>query len=151
MDKMILLPAFALAAMTPALASDQTEVMVTMHQFIDGFNQDDLESAAAACADPMSFIDDFSPHLWQGAGAFSKWVDAFEADARQNAITDGCLTLKKTRHIDATSDRADVVASANDEFKQMGKATTEAGSTITSVLQKGPAGWRISAWAWAKN
>ena len=28
---------------------------------------------------------------------------------------------------------------------------TETGSIITIALQKSPAGWRITAWAWAKN
>lgn len=151
MLKLIILLAFALAATTPAFASEETNVMMTVNQFIDGFNKGDLKSASAACADQMSIIDEFSPHEWHGAGAFSKWVNDFDADAKQNEITDGIVTLLKPRHIDVTGDHAYVVILANYAFKKQGKVMTETGSITTIVLQKSSAGWRITAWAWAKN
>ena len=151
MYKMIILLAIAIAATLSAFASEETHVMATVNQFVDGFNKGDLKSAAAACADQMSIIDEFSPHLWQGAGAFSKWVDDFDADAKKNEITDGFVTLRKPRHIDVTADHAYVFIPANYAFKKQGKPAMETGSIITIVLQKDPAGWRITAWAWAKN
>lgn len=151
MYKMIILLGLAVVAMTPAFASEETAVMATVNQFVDGFNKGDLKSASAACTDQMSIIDEFSPHLWQGAGAFSKWVNDFDADAKKNEITDGIVTLGKPRHIDVTADHAYVVIPADYAFKKQGKPAMETGSITTIVLQKSPAGWRITAWAWAKN
>jgi hypothetical protein len=36
-------------------------------------------------------------------------------------------------------------------FKVHDKQVTQSGSTFTVALQKLPAGWRITAWAWAKG
>ena len=121
MYKMIILLAIAIAATSSAFASEETNVMATVNQFVDGFNKRDLKSAAAACADQMFIIDEFSPHLWQGAGAFSKWVDDFDADAKKNETTDGLVTLLKPRHVDVTADRAYVVIPANYAFKKQGR------------------------------
>ena len=151
MKNIIIALAFTLAAMIPAFASEEAEVMKTVNQFVDGFNQGDLKAASAACADQMSIIDEFSPHEWHGAGAFTKWVNDFDADARKNETTDGFVTLLKPRHVDVNGNHAYVVIPANYAFKKQGKAMMETGSIITIVLQKDPAGWRITAWAWAKN
>src|SRR5258706_353922 len=125
MRKLIMVLAFALGASASAIASEATNVMATVNRFVDGFNKGDLKSAAAACADQMSIIDEFSPHLWQGAGAFSKWVDDFDADAKKKDVTDGFVTLSKPRHIDVTEDRAYVVAPADYSLKQKGKTMKE--------------------------
>jgi len=149
MHKMIL--AFVLVATGPAVASEATEVMAPVHQFVDVFNKGDTKSALAACADQMSIIDEFAPHEWHGPGAGARWFADFDADAKKNQITDGIVKLGKPRHIDVTADRAYVVAPANYTFKKKGKVVKETSSIITIVLQKGVTGWRITAWAWAKN
>jgi ketosteroid isomerase-like protein len=134
-----------------ALASETTDVIATVHQFVDGFNKGDAKSALAACADQTSIVDEFPPYAWDGAGACSKWANDYEADARKNGITDGVVTLDKPRHVEVTGDRAYVVFPTSYAYKQNGKAMKEAHSTFTLVLQKGSSGWRITAWAWAKQ
>jgi opacity protein-like surface antigen len=134
-----------------AAASEKTDVMAPVHQFVDGFNKGDTKSALAACADQAYIIDEFAPYEWHGAGACSTWANDYEADAKKNGMTDGIVTLGTPRHIDITSDRAYVVVPVNYTFKQKGKLMKETGSTWTLVLQKGEAGWRITAWAWAKQ
>ena len=151
MYKMFVALAVAVLAAGPTAASGQTDVMVPVHQFVDGFNQGDTKTAAAACADQTSIIDEFPPHEWHGAGACSKWMDDYDANAKKNGITDGIVTLSNPRHIDITADRAYVVAPANYTFKKQGKLVKETGSMFTFALQKGEAGWRITGWAWAKN
>ncbi len=54
-----------------AAASEQTNVMAPVHQFIDGFNKGDVKTAVAACADQTSIIDEFAPYSWDGPGACS--------------------------------------------------------------------------------
>jgi hypothetical protein len=147
-----LLIALALATCAAAQpASEQTAVLATVHQFVDGFNKGDMKTALAACADQTSIIDEFPPHEWHGAGACATWMNDFDADAKKNGITDGIVTLNSPSHVDITSDRAYVVIPANYAFKRNGKPVKEVGSIITLTLQKGPAGWRITGWAWAKH
>jgi hypothetical protein len=150
-QKMFLALAVAVLAAGPTAASDQTDVMKVVNQFVEGFNKGDTKSALATCADQTSIIDEFPPYEWQGAGACSKWMNDFDADAKKNEITDGIVTLGKARHVDVTADRAYVVVPADYAYKQKGKDMKEAGSILTVALQKGPAGWRITGWAWSRH
>ena len=152
MNKTLATLAFALLLLIPGLAAatDQTDVMVPIHQFVDGFNKGDTASALAACAEQTSIIDEFPPHEWHGAGACSTWAKDYEVEAKKQGISDPAVTLGKPRHVDVTGDLAYVVMPANYTFKQQGKPMKETGSTFTFVLQKGSAGWRIIAWTWSK-
>lgn len=113
MHKIFIALAVAVLAAGPAAASEKTDVMMLVHQFVDGFNQGDTKTALAACADQTAIIDDFPPHEWHGAGACSKWMDDYDADAKKNEITDGIVTLRNPRHINVTADRAYVVVPAD--------------------------------------
>ena len=143
----------ALATFSTAQTSGsaQTAVLATVNQFVDGFNKGDTKMALAACADQTSIIDDFPPHEWHGTGACAKWMSDFDADAKKNGDTDGMVKLLNPTHVDITGDHAYLVIPANFTFKQNGKPVTELGSIITLALQKNPAGWEITGWAWAKH
>jgi ketosteroid isomerase-like protein len=142
----------AIIGMTgPASASDKTEVVAVVNQFLDGFNKGDTKAALATCAPQTAIIDEFSPYVWQGSTACSDWANDFDADAKKNGITDAIVTLGKPRHVDIVGDRAYLVMPANFKFKVKGKPTAETGSTFTVTLQKLAAGWRITGWAWAKH
>jgi hypothetical protein len=143
--------AVAVLAGGSTAVSQQTDVMVPVHQFVDAFNKGDTKTAAAACADQTSIIDEFPPHEWHGPGACSTWMNDYDADARKNGITDGVVTLGHPSHIDITGDRAYIVVPANYRFKRRGHLVQETGSMLTLALQKGAAGWRIVGWTWAKH
>ncbi|MGD1098644.1 MAG: nuclear transport factor 2 family protein [Bryobacteraceae bacterium] len=151
MQKIFIALVVAVLAAGPAVSSEKTDVMVPVHQFVDGFNKGDVKTAVAACADQTSIIDEFPPHEWHGAGACTNWANDYDADSKKNGITDGIVTLSEPRHIDITADRAYVVVPANYTFKKKGKLVKETGSMFTFALQKGEAGWRITGWAWAKQ
>jgi hypothetical protein len=151
MHKLFVALAVAILAAGPAAATEKTDVMVPVHQFIDGFNKGDIKTALAACAEQTSIIDEFPPHEWHGVGACSNWANDFDADAKKNGITDGKVTLGSPRHVDITADRAYVVVPADYAYKQKGKPAKETGSMLTVSLQKGTAGWRITGWAWTKK
>lgn len=151
MHKIFIALTVAFLAAAPTFASEKTDVIATVRQFMDSFNKGDIDSAVATCADQTSIIDEFSPYEWHGAGACSNWANDYDAFAKKNGMTNGIVTLGKPRHIDIAGDRAYVVIPANFKFKQKGKLVSEIGSTLTVALQKGAAGWRITAWAWAKR
>ncbi len=142
--------AVALVSM-PAAASEKTDAMATVRQSIQAFNKGDMKAYVGFCAKETSIIDEFPPHEWHGAGACTKWVSDYEADSRKNGITDGTVTLGTPLHVDVTGNRAYVVVPASYTFKQKGKQVRETGSTMTVVLQKGAAGWRMIAWTWTKH
>lgn len=151
MRKMLFALAVAAFVAAPAAASEKTDVMAPVHQFIDGFNKGDVKTALAACAEQTSIIDEFPPHEWHGPGACAKWAEDYGADVKKNGITDGIVTLGKPRHIDVTGDRAYVVVPASYAYKVKGKPAKETGSLLTLALQKGAAGWRIAGWTWTKG
>jgi ketosteroid isomerase-like protein len=145
----------ALVAVTlvsaPAAASEKTDAMATVRQSVQAFNKGDVKAYAATCAEETSIIDEFPPHKWDGAGACSKWMNDYLADTRKKGITGGAVTLGSPLHVDVSGNRAYVVVPASYTFKQKGKQVRETGSTMTVVLQKGGAGWRIIAWAWTQH
>jgi hypothetical protein len=141
----LILPVLAAAQ---AIASEKTDAMAPMHQFITGFNKGDMKAAIAACADEVSVIDDFPPHAWQGAGACGKWADGFDAIAKTQGITEARIILGKPRHFDVTDDRAYVVVPVTLVSKQKGKQKRLPGM-FTASLHKESGGWRITGWTWA--
>jgi len=134
-----------------AAGPDTAGVMASVHQFVDAFNKGDAKAVAAACSDQTSIVDEFPPHEWHGAGGCAKWMQDYDAAAKQEGITDGVVTLGTPRHIDITADRAYVVVPADYAYKQKAKPVKETGSLFTLVLQKSAPGWRIVGWAWTKN
>ena len=149
MRKLSFALAIVISAAAPAFASDQTDVMVPIHQFVDGFNKGDAKSALAACAEETSIIDEFAPHEWHGAGACAKWADDYVANAKKDAITNGVVTMHKASHVTVSGDRAYVVVPSDYAWKQKGKPMKETKAAFSFALQKGAGGWKITAWSWA--
>lgn len=75
-----------------------------------------------------------SSGAYANAGARLKpWMSDFDADAKENEIIDGIVSLSGPRHTDITGDAAYVVTS------------------LAVALKRVDAGWRITGWAWAKQ
>lgn len=149
MRKLLVVAGVVMLATVLAAASEQSDAMAPVHQFVNGFNQSDTKMLLAVCADQASIIDDFAPYHWSGAGACSAWAQAYGDWAKQNGVSDGFVTLGKARHIEVVGDAAYVVVPANFSYKQNGKPTKQTGATFTVVLHKGASGWLITAWTWS--
>jgi len=135
---------------SPALAQ-QSDVLVAVNRFVDGFNKGDMKALLTYCANETSIIDEFPPHEWHGAGACQRWMDDYNANAKQNGITDGLVTLGKPSHVDVTGDRAYVVIPSTYTWKQKGIPMREDGSAFAFAMHKEKAGWRFVGWSWAKK
>jgi hypothetical protein len=61
------------------------------------------------------------------------------------------VTLGQPLHDNVTGDAAYVVAPTTMTFKLKGQQVTQTGAVFTVALRKLPEGWRIAAWAWAKQ
>ena len=150
------LPAFAVvvvAAMLtlPTTVHAQADVIKPAHEFMDTFNKGDTKGAVAACSDAIAIVDEFAPFVWHGAGACATWMKDYDSDAARRGITDGAVTLGAPLHVDVDGNRAYVVIPSTYAFKLKGKAVKETGSLFTFAMLKGPKGWRIVGWSWAKN
>ena len=143
--------ALAALASLPASASEQSDVIAKIHQFIDGFNRGDAKTALAACAPSASIIDEFPPHEWEGANACAEWANAYAADAKRNGITDGIVSLGEPWYLSVTGGRAYAVLPAKYTYKEHGKSVTEQNSVFTVALKKTSTGWLITGWAWSKH
>jgi len=149
MRKLTFVCAFALFVSGSAVASEETDVLAPIHQFVDGFNKGDVKSALGACAEETSIIDEFPPHEWHGAGACAKWADDYVANAKKDAITDGVVKLHKPARVTVSGDRAYVVVPSDYSWKQKGKPMQETRAAFSFALSKGAGGWKIIAWTWS--
>lgn len=132
-----------------SVASDETDVMVPVQQFVDSFNKGDATTSTASCSYVTSILDDFPPHEWHGASACPKWMASYRVFARANGIADMIIALGNPRHVDITADRAYVVVPASYTLKDHGKLVKKTNSILTFALEKKTSGWRIVGWAWA--
>jgi ketosteroid isomerase-like protein len=146
----LLIIAAICAAASTSLA-DTTEPMEAVRQYIDAFNKGDMDGMAATCPVPASILDGMAPHVWQGPTACKDWYRDVLTTGEREGATGYFVTLDEPRHVDVSGDRGYVVVPANTTFKVHGNQVTQSGSTFTVALQNLPAGWRITAWAWAKG
>jgi len=152
MSKLLLAIAIALAGAGSLIASQETEVMAPVRQFIDGFNKGDIEMAQAACADQTVIIDDFPPHEWRGPEAASIWFRNLTDFGKKYDMSEAFVSLNKPRHVQITGPHAYAVVPINLSYKDKGQLVKRTG-LITLALEKTEAGWRIAAlaWTWGEN
>jgi ketosteroid isomerase-like protein len=149
MYKMGIMLLIAVLAAGPVTASDKTDVMAVIHQWVDSFNKGDEKAALATCADEGSIIDDIEPHEWHGSGMCSHWMESLHAWVAKNEISETHVTAGRARHVDLNGAHAYVVLPMTFAYKDHGKPMKQTGSLATMSLTKSNSGWRISGWAWA--
>ena len=136
----------ALLAATAAQAGNPA-VEAPIRQMIDGFNKGDIKAAKAThVASPM-IIDEVAPYAWSGPKAFDSWSSALAKAEAAEGKTGGKVAIGAPIRETIVGDRAYVVTPSTYTFKQKGQTMREAG-TMTIVLIKGKAGWKIQAWTW---
>jgi len=141
----------AVLAAGPVAASEETDVMAVVHQWIDGFNKGDAKAADAACAHHGAIIDILPPHVWHGSGMCAQWWKDFNAYIAQNGITEPHAAPGKARHVDIDGTQAYLILPVTLTYKDHGKPTKETGSYAIMTFAKGNSGWRMTSWAWASG
>lgn len=145
----ILILAGTLAA-APALADDKSDVLAAAKAYADDFNKGDAAAEAALCTGQAVVIDNFPPHVWQGATACADWAAGLAAAAKEQGESDLHVTTGKPRALTVTGDRAYAVLPATYSYKQHGMPVKEPG-LWTFAMQKLDAGWRITGWSWSSQ
>lgn len=131
-----------------AMAANTGDVTAPIHQFIDGFNAGQVNSAYAAYGPgDISIIDEFPPHLWQGKGAPQAWAADYVKHATATGVTDGLVKIGDATREVVEADDAYVIVPALYTYKEKGVAMAEEGQ-MTYVLHGVSGAWKISAWTW---
>lgn len=129
-------------------ASSDEQPEAAIHQFLDSFNNGDLEGAQAAHADSVVIVDEVPPFQWRGEDAFKTWLDDLTKYDAANGVTDGHMAMGDTIRQDLSGDSAYIVMATVYSFKEHGVAV-HAAAQMTFALRKADAGWRISAWTYS--
>jgi ketosteroid isomerase-like protein len=131
-----------------AMAATASDVTAPIHQFIDGFNKGDVQSAYAAYASgDIIIVDEFAPHLWIGPHAPQDWAADYDKHAQAIGISDGSVKYGPPTRTEVEADVAYVVIPTVYNYKEHGKAMTENGQ-MTFVLRMEKDAWKITAWTW---
>jgi hypothetical protein len=153
MLRKILMAGACLAALSisPAFASDQSDVLKRVQQTIDEANQNiDPATLAENFTPSVVLVDDLAPYVFSGAPeqALAAWFKAYEADADRNGVSSFRMELLKPRDIEVTDGHAYIVLPAVYRFKQRNKPARIRG-VITATLDKVNDQWLIATWSWA--
>jgi len=139
----VVLSAFA------ALAATGDDPSAPVRQFIDGFNTGNVQAAFAAYATgPITIVDEFAPHIWNGPDAAHLWADAYDKHAQATGVTEGKVTYGKPTRTEVAGDVAYVILPTVYLYKEHGNALQEEGQ-ITAVLNQEAGAWKIRSWTWS--
>lgn len=124
--------------------------MDAVREFIEGFNNDDVDRMEAACAEETWIIDDFPPHEWMARGATRRWYRDMARMASDYRMSDWSVKLDEPRHVTESDRHAYVVVPIDVRWLQDGTWQERTGS-MTVALCEAAEVWRISACAWTWN
>ncbi|MFI5507256.1 YybH family protein [Mycobacterium sp. NPDC051804] len=125
--------------------------LAVVQQYIDSFNQGDVEQMAAVFADSAAILDGMAPHLWQGPAATRDWYRDVLTEGELHDASGYFVTIGDPLHNNVTGDSAYVVVPATMTFTVKGNQVTQTGASFTVALSRQTDGWRIAAWAWTKG
>lgn len=132
-----------------AIAVAQPDVAAPIRQFIDGFNNGDVNSAYAAYAQgDIQIVDEFAPHRWYGPHAPQDWAAEYDKHAKATGVTDGMVKYKAPTRTEIEGGVAYVVMPTVYLYKEHGRPMVEEGQ-ITCVLHSEAGAWKIGAWTWS--
>ncbi len=120
-------------------------------QYIDAFNNGDVNAMAATFDAQGSILDGMPPHLWQGPTAAQDWYRDVLVEAEHHGVSGYFVTLDEPLHENITGDSAYVVLPATLKFTIGEQQVTQTGAVFTVALRERSDGWRIAAWAWTKG
>jgi len=148
MNRTILAFVATLLAVPAVAAANPKDVTTPIHQFIDGFNTGDTRSAYAAYGNSdIVIVDEFAPHLWVGPQAAQHWAADYEAHAHATGVSEGSVKYGAPTRTEVEGDVAYIVLPTVYNYKEHGKALTEAGQ-MTFVLHAESDAWKIIQWTW---
>jgi ketosteroid isomerase-like protein len=127
-----------------ALASDESDILAVINQW----NDPDEAKQVAACTADAFVVDDFPPYVWSGPNACGQWARDYDASRQKIGMTNAGGTVGKPQRLLISPNRAYAVVPTTFAYTRQGKVVNST-ATVTFVLHKTKAGWRIFSWTWA--
>jgi ketosteroid isomerase-like protein len=144
-----------------AAEDEDAGIKNTALQFIETFNKNDMKSMKAMCTDDAVIIDDTPPYIWQGAGACTRFADAWQAARISMGITRAHWETLEGWTIEVDGPRAYVAIPVRLElqFKTGRSRSSASGSRPvtndapiwTILLVRTAQHWRVSGHAWVQR
>lgn len=148
MKALLTLAAVAAIAIAPIAHAADAAVEAPIRAMIAGFNSGDVASVKAAHVAAPSIVDEVTaPFVWTGPTAFDDWLGTLVKSEEALGRTGGTVAIGAITRETVVGDHAYVIAPSTYSFQQKGKTMRETG-TLTWVLVKTDAGWKIEAWTW---
>jgi hypothetical protein len=122
--------------------------MGPVRQFVEAFNENDVDGMQAACTETTWIIDDFPPHEWFGRHATTSWYHEMEQFATRYGMSEWSIAVGEPSHTTVSDGRAYLAVPADVRWLQEAKPAERA-CLMTMSLRDGANGWRISSLAWA--
>src|ERR687897_3903819 len=129
----------------------RNDPLEAVNQYINAFNQGDVNTMAATFAVPGQILDGMAPHVWQGPTAAQDWYRDVLVEGKEHGASGYFVRVGEPLHNDVTGGSAYIVVPATMTFAVKGATVTQSGAVFTVALRKTADGWRVAAWAWAKG
>lgn len=144
-----LLFALVFGALTAAAsAAPPAGVMSTLNGLIAVLNADNAAGAQAYFTDDATVIDEFSPYMWTGSNAGTRWWSSQQRANVKAHITGMRAATGTINHYTVTGDSAYVVVPLNITFMAKGKPQQIHGLWALTLRRAGGA-WKIRSASWA--
>ena len=142
----ILAAGFAGIVTTPGLA--KSAVQVPIDAMAAAFNKGDVSAAKRTHVLAPSITDgEVAPFFWSGTNSFDRWLADLTSTEKAQGRTGGQVALGASIAEDVHGATAYVVRPSVYTFNEKGRTMRETG-TMTFVLNRTDAGWKIRAWTW---
>jgi ketosteroid isomerase-like protein len=141
---------------------EEAEIKKTAIQFIETFNKNDMKSMEAMCTEDAVIIDDTPPYIWQGAGACSRFADAWQAARISMGVIRAHWETLEGWTIEVDGPRAYVAIPVRLELQfkagRSRSSTSSSGRPVTNdapiwtiLLVRAGQHWRVSGHAWVQR
>ena len=156
--KLLILAAFAAAAVTPAMAAPakthpaksagaRSPAQVA-REFVSNANTGKIKELEALFAPGAVMVDEFAPYAWGGADAVQRWGADFGVWQKANEITNDQVRMGAVTTSEISGDSAYLVAAASETYQAKGK-TVFRPARFTFAFHRDGGDWKITAMSWA--
>jgi ketosteroid isomerase-like protein len=152
----LLIAVAALTAVLPASASasqsvaPNPEVLAVVDAALNAAQAGDIQSLRQKYTADCIFIDEFAPFMWSGADALDHYFQSAAQMYQETRHSDVTVTKGTAKYVYVAADSAYVIEPLSETAQVNGKPYTSSGS-LTFVLVRTQAGWKIRAQTWAKD
>lgn len=138
-------------AVLPARASEQSEAVAVVRQFVDAWNRGDNAAVARMVAPSISIIDAVPPYIWQGQSAdtLKQWNEDVGRYFAKNPVDEVLVKLGKADPVLVQDDGAYVVAPATLRTRKHA-VWTDDHAILAVTLKRTDTGWLVGSISWAE-